>query len=76
MAKSKADKQSKKRELAEDCVPSEDPKVHPAKKTKLLDDSDDDDADGDVGRVSLNVNEDYARRFEYNKRREEKQRRM
>lgn len=46
-------------------------KTHFAKKTKLLDDSDN-EADG----VSLKINEDYARRFEHNKKREEQHRRM
>lgn len=45
----------------------------PAKKAKLLDDSDD-EADNDVGGVSLKVNEEYARRFEHNKKRAERHR--
>jgi hypothetical protein len=61
-----------KRELAED---TEHPRTHPAKKTKMLDDSDDEaDGDGDGG-VSFNINADYARRFEHNKKREEQHRR-
>ncbi|KAL1601477.1 Kinetochore protein Spc24 [Paraconiothyrium brasiliense] len=59
-----------KRELAEDTELS---RTHPAKKTKLLDDSDD-EANGDDGGVSLKINEDYARRFEHNKKREEQHR--
>ena len=47
----------------------------PAKKMKILGDDDDESGDNEVN-VSLNVNEEYARRFEYNKKREEKQRRM
>ena len=47
----------------------------PAKKAKLLDNTDDEDSDADDGGVSLKVNEDYARRFEYNKKREEQHRR-
>ena len=45
-------------------------------KRNLLDDSDSDSDDGGakVG-DSFKVNEEYARRFEYNKKREEKQRR-
>ncbi|KAF1952065.1 Krr1-domain-containing protein [Byssothecium circinans] len=75
MARSKADKSKKgvKRELSDDSTPLEEPKAHPAKKTKLLDDSDD-EVDEDDGDVSLKVNEEYARRFEYNKKREEKHR--
>ncbi|KAH7392908.1 KRI1-like family C-terminal-domain-containing protein [Pyrenochaeta sp. MPI-SDFR-AT-0127] len=46
----------------------------PAKKARLLDHTDDEDSDADVGGVSLKVNEDYARRFEHNKKREEQQR--
>ncbi|KAL5114998.1 Kinetochore protein Spc24 [Pleosporales sp. CAS-2024a] len=44
----------------------------PAKKAKLLDDSD--DADAEAAGVRLKVNDEYAKRFEYNKKREEKQR--
>lgn len=45
-------------------------------KRKLLDDSDSDSEDGGaaVGDSGLKINEDYARRFEYNKNREEKHR--
>jgi hypothetical protein len=46
----------------------------PSKKAKLLDDSDNSDAE--QGGVELKVNDEYARRFEYNKKREEKHRRM
>ncbi|CAO2648546.1 Nn.00g078130.m01.CDS01 [Neocucurbitaria sp. VM-36] len=46
----------------------------PAKKAKLLDNTDDEDSDADDGGVALKVNEDYARRFEYNKKREEQHR--
>lgn len=45
----------------------------PAKKAKLLDDSDDDEQD--AGGVALKVNEEYARRFEHNKKRAERHRR-
>lgn len=45
-------------------------------KRKLLDDSDSESEDGGaaVGDSSFTVNEEYARRFEYNKKREERQR--
>ncbi|TFB00859.1 Protein kri1 [Trichoderma ghanense] len=45
-------------------------------KRKLLDDSDSDsdDAGAVIGSSGFKVNEEYARRFEYNKKREEKQR--
>lgn len=44
-------------------------------KRKLLDDSDSDSDDGAaIGSSSFKVNEEYARRFEHNKKREEKQR--
>jgi protein KRI1 len=46
----------------------------PTKKAKLLDESDDSDAEG--AGVELKVNDEYAKRFEYNKKREEKHRRM
>lgn len=46
----------------------------PNKKAKLLDDSDNSDVE-DAG-VTLKVNDEYAKRFEYNKKREEKHRRM
>ncbi|KAF1945567.1 Krr1-domain-containing protein [Clathrospora elynae] len=46
----------------------------PAKKAKLLDNTDDEGSDSDSGAVSLKVNEDYARKFEYNKKREEQHR--
>jgi hypothetical protein len=58
----------------------------PAKKprTLLLDDSSGSESEGETGGVRLNgakstdepvlkINEEYARRFEYNKKREEKQ---
>ncbi len=49
----------------------------PAAKRKLLDDSDSDSEDGGAAvqqDSSFKVNEEYARRFEYNKKREERQR--
>ncbi|KAF2016792.1 Krr1-domain-containing protein [Aaosphaeria arxii CBS 175.79] len=47
----------------------------PAKKAKLLDDSDEDSdgSNGEDGGVSLNINEEYAKRFEHNKKRIELQ---
>lgn len=46
-------------------------------KRKLIDDSDSDSDDGGaaIGSAGFKVNEEYARRFEHNKKREEKQRR-
>lgn len=46
----------------------------PAKRAKFLDDDDSDDDNGVALTDSFNINEDYAKRFEYNKKREEKQR--
>ncbi|KAF5848040.1 hypothetical protein GGP41_009231 [Bipolaris sorokiniana] len=43
----------------------------PAKKAKLLDNTDDEGSDSDDGQASLKINEDYARRFEHNKKRAE-----
>lgn len=48
----------------------------PAKKAKLLDNTDDEGSDSDDGQASLKINEDYARRFEHNKKRAEQFRRM
>lgn len=48
----------------------------PTKKAKLLDNTDDEGSDSDDGRASLKVNEDYARKFEHNKKRAEQFRRM
>lgn len=47
----------------------------PAKRAKLLDDDDASSVSGGE-EVSFKINEEFARRFEYNKKREEKQRRM
>ncbi|TDZ71891.1 Protein kri1 [Colletotrichum trifolii] len=46
------------------------------KKVNLLDDSDSDDEEGgaDIAAPQLKVNEEFAKRFEHNKKREEKQR--
>ena len=43
----------------------------PAKKAKLLDNTDDEGSGSDGGGVSLKVNEEYARKFEHNKKRAE-----
>ena len=64
-----------KRAHAEEYIPLDSAANRPAKKTRLLGDSDE-ETDDEAGGVSLNVNEDYARRFEYNKKREDKNRRM
>jgi protein KRI1 len=73
MARTKASK-GKKRELNEDSTSHVEQKVRPSKKTKLLGDSDD-EADEDAGGIALKINEEYARRFDHNKKREEKHRR-
>ena len=68
-SKSKQPTNGVKREFA-------DGEARPAKKTKLLDDSDGgSDSETEAGGVSLKINEDYARRFEHNKKREEQHRR-
>lgn len=50
----------------------------PAKKINLLDDSGSDDEEGGASLAApqLRVNEEYARKFEHNKKREERQRRQ
>lgn len=73
--KEKKHSSSMKRELNGDSASRKSTTERPAKKAKLLDNTDDEGSDADEGGISLNVNEDYARRFEYNKKREEKQRR-
>lgn len=60
--------------LSDDPFATKDSASRPSKKAKLLDDSDDSDAE--QGGVALKVNDEYARRFEYNKKREEKHRCM
>lgn len=49
----------------------------PSKKAKLLDDTDGEDSDGgnEDGGVTLQINKEYANRFEYNKKRAERHRR-
>jgi protein KRI1 len=47
----------------------------PVKRTKLFDDDDDAPASDDEA-VNLTINEDFAKRFEHNKKREEKERRV
>jgi hypothetical protein len=49
-------------------APTEEP---PTKRTKLFDE----DAVSDDEAVNLTINEDFAKRFEHNKKREEKQKR-
>ncbi|KAF9701698.1 hypothetical protein EKO04_000023 [Ascochyta lentis] len=57
-----------KRELNGDAVVEN----RPQKKAKLLDHTDDDDSDAETG--GFQVNEEYARRFEHNKKRAEQHR--
>lgn len=47
----------------------------PEKKAKLLDHTDDEDSDAETG-AGFKVNEEYARRFEHNKKRAEQHRRV
>ncbi|KAF2269066.1 Krr1-domain-containing protein [Lojkania enalia] len=61
-----------KHELNDGFIPLAVEDERPTKKAKLLDDND--GSDDDAGRVSLKVNEEYARRFEHNKKRAEKHR--
>jgi protein KRI1 len=58
--------------LNDDPFSTEKPASRPSKKAKLLDDSD--NSDPDEGGVTLKVNDEYAKRFEFNKKREEKHR--
>ncbi|KAF2006117.1 Krr1-domain-containing protein [Amniculicola lignicola CBS 123094] len=51
----------------------DDASARPAKKAKLLDDSDD-ESDHDDGGVELKVNDEYAKRYEFNNKRAEKHR--
>lgn len=50
----------------------------PSKRARFLSDDEDSDQEGSNGVAlpdeTLNINADYAKRFEYNKKREEKQR--
>jgi protein KRI1 len=46
----------------------------PAKKAKLLDHSDDEPDSDQEGGISLKVNEEYAKRYEFNNKRAEKHR--
>lgn len=46
----------------------------PAKRAKLLEDSD--SSDGEDGGVSLSINKEYAKRYEYNEKRKEKEKCM
>jgi protein KRI1 len=47
----------------------------PAKKAKLLDHSDDEPDSDQEGGIALKVNEEYAKRYEFNNKRAEKHRR-
>ncbi|KAJ4378987.1 Kinetochore protein Spc24 [Didymella sp. IMI 355093] len=58
-----------KRELNGDAVVAE----RPEKKAKLLDNTDDEDSEAETG-AGFKVNEEYARRFEHNKKRAEQHR--
>jgi len=60
-----------KRELNGDSNVAEN---RPQKKAKLLDNTDDEDSEADTG-AGFKVNEEYARRFEHNKKRAEQHRR-
>ncbi len=59
-----------KRELNGDSVVAEN---RPQKKAKLLDNTDDEESDVETG-AGFKVNEEYARRFEHNKKRAEQHR--
>jgi hypothetical protein len=63
-----------KHSLGDDFVPLKTADERPAKKAKLLDDSDEESGNEDGG-VALKVNEEYAKRFEHNKKRAERHRR-
>lgn len=79
MAATKEKKHAKgaKRELNNgDTVSHKTVPERPAKKARLLDNTDDEGSDEEDGGISLKVNEEFARRFEHNKKREEKQRCM
>lgn len=75
----KAEKPKAPKESQPEAKETEAPKVSQtaaetkAPKKALFDDSDSDSNDGGV---ELKVNEEYAKRFEHNKKREERQRRM
>ncbi|KAF3041513.1 KRRI-Interacting protein 1 [Didymella heteroderae] len=58
-----------KRELNGDAAVAE----RPEKKARLLDNTDDEDSEGETG-AGFKVNEEYARRFEHNKKRAEQHR--
>jgi hypothetical protein len=64
---------SKRHLLNDDPFELKDSAVRPSKKAKLLDDSDASDAEQGA---TLKVNDAYARRFEFNKKREETHRCM
>jgi protein KRI1 len=66
---------SAKRELNGDSVVHENGASRPQKKAKLLDNTDDEDSEAEAGDAGFQVNEEYARRFEHNKKRAEQHRR-
>ncbi|KAF2128767.1 Krr1-domain-containing protein [Dothidotthia symphoricarpi CBS 119687] len=73
MARTK-EKNGAKRELNDESAHSKTHDKRPAKKAKLLDNTDDEGSDGDAGGVTLKVNEEFARRFEHNNKRAEQHR--
>ncbi|KAF2826218.1 Krr1-domain-containing protein [Ophiobolus disseminans] len=73
MARTKETNGHKRHLLGDDPFALRSATDRPAKKAKLLNDSDDSDEGEAHG--TLKVNEEYANRFEYNKKREEKHRR-
>lgn len=62
-----------KRELNGDSTVIEN---RPQKKAKLLDNTDDEESEAETGAAGFKVNEEYARRFEHNKKRAEQHRRQ
>lgn len=64
-----------KRERNGDALAHTNGDSRPPKKAKLLDNTDDEDSEPEAGGASFSVNEEYARRFEHNKKRAEQHRR-
>lgn len=67
-------KSKKKHSLGDDFIPLNNPAERPIKKAKLLDYSDSEGSEGENGGVTLRVNDEYAARFEHNKKRAERHR--